>query len=285
MLNMAEHSETKLNRLMRELPEGLVVDAAWLTDKGYPTNLRSYYVSQGILEQPVKRLYRRPYGDMRWEQIVISLQTVLGVPVIVGGRTALTLEGFGHYISERTREIFLYAAKTPPSWLFELKLGVEFKVRNSERLFRNQPIHFGLTNLTHDLRSGKSNSQDPVHASVRRVPWGHWEWPLTLSTPERALLEMIDELPNRESFHIVDTMIDSMQTLSPRRMTKLLTDCRSVKVKRLFFYFASRHDLRWMKSLRPEAFDLGTGKRVLVKGGKLDPRFQITVPEDLDGGT
>ena len=30
--------------------------------------------------------------------------------------------------------------------------------------------------------------------------------------------------------------------------------------------------------------DLGKGKRMLVRGGKLDPKYQITVPEDLDAG-
>ena len=29
--------------------------------------------------------------------------------------------------------------------------------------------------------------------------------------------------------------------------------------------------------------DLGSGKRVLVKGGKLDPQYDITVPADLGG--
>jgi hypothetical protein len=29
--------------------------------------------------------------------------------------------------------------------------------------------------------------------------------------------------------------------------------------------------------------DLGSGKRVLVKGGKLDPHYNITVPSDLGG--
>ena len=28
---------------------------------------------------------------------------------------------------------------------------------------------------------------------------------------------------------------------------------------------------------------LGSGKRMLVKGGKLDPTYLITVPEDLGG--
>jgi len=30
------------------------------------------------------------------------------------------------------------------------------------------------------------------------------------------------------------------------------------------------------------AIDLGGGKRALVPGGKLDPRFQITLPADLN---
>ncbi len=29
--------------------------------------------------------------------------------------------------------------------------------------------------------------------------------------------------------------------------------------------------------------DLGSGKRMLVKGGRLDPATQITVPGDFDG--
>ena len=30
--------------------------------------------------------------------------------------------------------------------------------------------------------------------------------------------------------------------------------------------------------------ELGKGKRMLVRGGKLDSKIQITVPEDLDAG-
>ncbi len=31
------------------------------------------------------------------------------------------------------------------------------------------------------------------------------------------------------------------------------------------------------------AFDLGSGKRVLVKGGKLDKKYRMTVPEEMYG--
>ncbi|MEY9590868.1 hypothetical protein ABIA06_003159 [Bradyrhizobium yuanmingense] len=65
-------------------------------------------------------------------------------------------------------------------------------------------------------------------------------------------------------------------------MQKLLKDCASAKVKRLFFYFADRHNHAWLKRLNKEAVDLGHGKRMLVKGGVLDPTYHITVPGDLD---
>jgi hypothetical protein len=94
---------------------------------------------------------------------------------------------------------------------------------------------------------------------------------------------LLDELPNRESFHQADMLMEGLANLSPRRLAKLLADCRSVKVKRLFFFFADRHPHAWRRQLRAEDFDLGSGKRVLAKGGKLDSRYQITVPEDLDG--
>jgi hypothetical protein len=54
-----------------------------------------------------------------------------------------------------------------------------------------------------------------------------------------------------------------------------------VKVKRLFLFFADRHKHAWFKQLKKDQIDLGAGNRVLVKGGKLDRTYQITVPEDL----
>lgn len=280
---MTKPSDGKLNQLLSQLPEGLLVDATWLREQGYSTALRSHYVSAGWLEQPAPRVYRRPRGTIRWEQVVISLQTLLKQPYLVGGRTSLELQGFSHYLASEVREVHLYGPKPLPSWVRALPLPVRFRQHNSQRLFRNDPITFGLTSLAWDVQTNAGVSNDPIHASAKPLPWGHFEWPLTVSTPERAILEMIDELPKHESFHQVDKFMESLSTLSPRRLTKLLRDCKSVKVKRLFFFFAFRQGHRWRLKLDPKDFDLGTGKRMLVPGGKLDPRFEITVPEDLDG--
>ena len=78
-------------------------------------------------------------------------------------------------------------------------------------------------------------------------------------------------------------LMEGLATLSPKRLQILLADCKSVKVKRLFFFFADRHNHAWLKHLDRAAIDLGSGKRSLVKGGRFDPAYKITVPEDLDG--
>jgi hypothetical protein len=113
--------------------------------------------------------------------------------------------------------------------------------------------------------------------------WGQWDWPLTLSTPERAIFELLDELPNHETFEQVDALFGGLTNLRPDRLQKLLKDCASVKVKRLFFYFADRHTHPWLKRLKKEDVDFGSGKRLLAKSGVLDPTYQIIVPGNLNG--
>ena len=63
--------------------------------------------------------------------------------------------------------------------------------------------------------------------------------------------------------------------------TILSKSCKKIKVTRLFFVFADRHDHAWRKRLDPEEFNLGTGDRALVKGGKIHPRYRIMVPEEF----
>lgn len=279
---MVERKARRLNQLERELPEGLLVDAAWMTRHGVPTNLRSHYVARQRLEQPIRRVYRRPRGSLSWQQAVISLQALLHHPVVVGGRTALELQGYAHYLPQSRKEVHLYGPQRPPSWVFQLPLDVCFVWHNERRLFRSENLVGNLPGLNWKPEATNA-AAEIASASVTVQPWGQWDWPLALSTPERAALELLDELPARESFHQVDELMEGLANLSPRRMQKLLADCRSVKVKRLFFFFADRHDHAWLKHLNKDALDLGKGKRMLVKGGKLDRTYQITVPEDLDG--
>ena len=282
---MAKHTQGKLNRLQSELPEGLLVDAAWLEAKGYSSSLRSQYVSAGWLDQPTRRVYRRSRGPLQWEQVVTSLQVMLHYPLTVGGRTALEGQGYAHYLRGDVREVDLYGPERPPSWLTTLPLDVEFRYHNSRKLFPDDP-----SLPEREGRKPKGERADDPPTSL--MPGGFMvqsggviSWPLRLSSPERAVLELLDELPDHETLHQVDMLMAGMANLSPRRLQTLLATCRSAKVKRLFFFFADRHQHRWLAQLDKPAVDLGVGKRMLVKGGVLDSHYHITVPGDLNGVT
>lgn len=281
---MVEQFASPLNRLQRDLPEGLVVDAAWLEQRGIASNLRAYYVKAGWLEQPVRGVYRKPRGALSWQQVVISLQALLmRAPIIVGGRTALELQGLAHYLTQDTRAVYLHGPGKPPAWLEKLDLPQRFVYRNSATLFRANPIAHGLGGLAWNISEGTARDLSPFRdGDVASFTWGQWDWPLAISRPEQAFLEMLDELPRHESFHQADMIMQGAANFSPRRLQRLLADCRSIKVKRLFFFFADRHRHAWLKHLDKSAIDLGKGKRALVPGGKLDPVYLITVPEDLD---
>lgn len=276
---MTVQSGKKLNRLERELPEGLLVDAAWLEAQGYSRSLRSQYVSAGWLEQPARGVFRRSRGSLSWEQVVISLQAILHLPVSVGGRTALDLQGYAHYLSHSQRVIHLYSDKKLPGWVTKLPTGPKFQYHNRTRFL---PEIDRQTDKVSISASVTDNSKSTQPGALRITRWGQWDWPLVLSTPERAILELIDELPNKETFHLVDVTMEGLVNISPRRMQKLLESATSIKVKRLFFFFADRHHHRWLDHIERKKIDLGKGKRMLVKGGKLDPNYQITVPEDFD---
>jgi hypothetical protein len=280
---MAVQNDGKLNQLERTLPEGLLVDAAWMERHGYSTSLRSQYVAAGWLVQPVRGTYKRPLGELTWQKVIVSLQTLLGHVLLVGGRTALELQGYGHYLaSEGPQVIHLYGPEPPPGWLFKLPLRQEFRFHREGTLFKADPVHKGITSLSWNLPRDRGQSTEGLRSSPYELLWGPSDWPLTLSSPERAYLEMLDELPQHESFEVADRMMEGLTTLRPGRLQRVLADCRSVKVKRLFFYFADRHRHSWLKHLDKDAIDLGTGKRMLVRGGKLDPKYLITVPGDLD---
>jgi hypothetical protein len=278
---MTIHKGGKLNQLERLLPEGLLVDAAWLEKQGYSRALRHQYVSAGWLEQPVRGVYHRQRTISSWEQIVISLQALLGYPVSVGGRSALELQGYAHYLpaSPDIRTIHLYTEKKLPGWLSNLPGNAHFISHNRSRFL--SPIQQDLDALTLD-DSGSSTDLTSLPGELLIMPWGQWKWPLVISSPERAILELMDELPQNESFHQVDMIMEGLVNLRPRRLQGLLEDARSVKVKRLFFFFADRHQHKWLSHLNREKVSLGSGKRVVFKGGKLDPKYHITVPEELN---
>ena len=270
MYTMGVQKYEKLNQLQSVLPEGFPVDSGWLQKRGYSRQLIAKYLRHNWLESPTRGVYRRPTtiaeGDS-WQPVVLSIQTLLVLPITVGGRTALELQGLTHYLSlSDIQEVHLYASKAPPNWIHSLPVKQEFVVHSANLI--KAPASPGLASA---LRG----------ASFIEQRWGMSDWSMLISTPERAILEVIDELPNKESFHQVDVLMEGLSNLRPKYVTNLLSCCRSVKTKRLFLWFADRHRHSWLSEIDISKIDIGSGKRMLVPGGKLDSKYLITVPGEF----
>jgi len=266
---MTQQRQERLKPLLDDLPPGYVADAAWLVARGIDRKSILQYAQRGWLEKLTRGVYRRPDthrdigGAGDWRRLVLSLQRVMDYEVHVGGRTALSLKGFEHYLSlgEAAAPVYLYGVV--PSWLDRLPNAEQFETRTLTL--------FGGT-LT-GVADGRQSS--PSQKQLNE---------LMVAMPERAILEMLNELPNDESFHNADMVFEGLVNLRPRLLGILLKECRSVKVKRLFFVFADQHNHAWRQYLDPDDFDLGSGPRALVEGGRLHPRYNITVPPELIDG-
>lgn len=274
----------KLNSLQHLLPEGLVVSAAWLEDRGYSSALRGKYVANGWLEQPARGIYTRPGAKTKWQHLVISMQSLMRQPIAVGGLSALELQGYGHYVSLGTgHRVYLYTEARLAKWVHEVDPSLRFEQRNAHRLFKESNIEHAVTDLPDLMVSADHTETSHVSGGLRQFAWGDRDWPMIISSPERATLEFLDEVPNKQSFEHAADLFTGLADLSPRRLQKLLERCDSVKVTRLFLWFAERYEHAWLKHLDVAAFDVGRGKRVIAKSGRLDSKYQITVPENLNG--
>ncbi len=284
MLNMVEQRKDKLNPLQRLLPPGLLASAAWLREHDYPTNLVAYYVSRGWLESPARGVYRVPGPPLKWQSVVASLQLIEGSYAHVGGRTAIVQRGLGHYARlSGAEKISLYSPETLPPWVNKLGIPESFENCN-DAAFAELRVHRDEKGVLH--RFGKR--EEPIAADALgelglvEIKWGTFDWPLIFSGEERAILELLQNVPERESIYEAYVLLQGLVNLQPERVSTLLRACHSIKAKRLFLALAARLNHAWSKYLDLKGVDLGNGKRSLFPRGKLDSKYQITLPADLD---
>ena len=80
------------------------------------------------------------------------------------------------------------------------------------------------------------------------------------------------------AYEHANLVFEGLGTLRADVVQSLLEQCASVKIKRLFLHFAEKHNHAWFKVLNLSKVSLGSGKRALIAGGRLDPKYLITVP-------
>lgn len=270
---MTHQKTPRLKPLLDKVPPGFLVDAAWLKKQGGIDSKSIHeYVERGWLERIVRGVYRRPFPvrahkptDADWQIPLLSLQWVMDKNVHLGGESALELAGYAHYLSFGNRPC-VHCYGDVPSWLKRLPVKTQFMV-HSLALFGNDPI--GIMDETPDMQS-----------NMQMVDV--WRWPLKTSSPERAILEALNEIaPNNTGFDKLSKIFESLTSLRPELLIQLLKVCQSVKVRRLFFVLADYHQHAWRKHIDTSSIDFGSGPRALIKGGRLHPIYRISVPTDF----
>ena len=285
---MSVQFQSKLNVLQTLLPEGRLVPTSWLEARGYSRSLLAGYAKRGWLESPARGVYRRPGPRLKWQHVLTSLARVLDPPPHVGGLTALELRGYAHFLKPRgLAQVDVYLDAALPGWVAHLGLAERFVAhRNTLFSFADSPVTGALHEPSPPAYTFAPQPFAKETHGVASEPWGAWDEPLPVALPERAMLEFLDAVPARQTLEHAALLMQGLHDLGSQRVLALLAACRSVKVKRLFLALAARQDFQWVKPVLVAAdrgeVELGRGKRSLVKGGRLDPKYQITVPDVSD---
>jgi hypothetical protein len=256
---MVTESKTKINRLINQWTAGTSGTTSYLVDSGFSRDLLVKYKNSGWLEPFGRGAYIRSGDKVDWPGALYTLQNQLSLPVHVGGKTALQLKGYAHYLPAKQNKVFLYGPRGMilPVWFKGDRFDVNFVVTRTN-LF---PM---------DSREGFTDFKER-------------DFSVRMAAPERAAMEMLHLVPKEIGFDEAQLIMENLVTLRPDVVQGLLAACRSVKVKRLFLYMAERQEHPWLSKLDLSKIDLGKGKRMIIPNGRFDAKYQITVPATREG--
>ncbi|MFC1569113.1 type IV toxin-antitoxin system AbiEi family antitoxin domain-containing protein [bacterium] len=258
---MRTEKKTKINQLINNWPRGTVMTQIYLTGKGYNSNLMRRY----RLGQWVRSIGSGAYAifddKIDWQGGLYALQQQLNLDVHVGGRSAVELLGGAHYMHFDQGAVHLYAQpKTVlPKWFLQSEWNRQILLQKTNSL--------------------------PFAMSDSFTTMKHRDFTIRISSLERAILELLVLVPEKQGFDEAVKIMDNMMNLRPRLLQKMLEKCNSIKVKRLFLYMAEKNNMSWIEHIHLNRISLGTGKRRIVKNGVLDKKYLITVPRgESDNG-
>ncbi len=249
-------NKTKINHVMTHLPSSKVLTSAWLFTEGVTPQLNRWYVQSGWFKRIGQGAYSVVGQSVSYFDALCALQQQLKSPVHVGGKTALQLLNMSHFVPlGGLREILLFGegVKELPRWLTTSK---QWPVRFT--LCRSKLFH-----ETVDLSTLIQRDFESV--------------PVQLSCPERAIMELLEHVPQKEALEEALLLMENLVFLRSTIVQSLLENCTSIKVKRLFLYLAKRCQHTWFNDLDLSSVELGKGKRVIGQGGHYNAEYKISL--------
>lgn len=256
MDNPTEINQTKISKLVQGSPKGLVLLSSWLVSKGYPYELQQRYRKGGWLKSIGKGATLKSGDPLLLSGAIAALQSQANINIHKGGRSALELQGNTHYLQLSSPEATLFApGRTElPRWFTGNKWDSNYNV-------------FKICVLNDD--------------KLGLTTYWDGEIEMNISNLTRAMLECLALAPNEFSLTEAFELMEGLSTLRPKQVQELLENCKSIKVKRLFLYFAERAGHSWFKYIDQTKIDLGSGNRSLTSNGALVSQYKLVLPKEL----
>ena len=252
----------KLNSMIHQTSSGSILVQPWLSSQKVSPQLAAKYVSNGWLTKLAPGVYYRPGRHPEWADAVYCLTNQLKSKVHVAGISSLQIQGISHYLSFSQEYVWLSTPdrSTIPKW------------------FKDLPKEIGIK----DWQFVKTIPRQKPGNLITETEIG--STPIRISCPELAAFELLSTVPNRTSFEYGAEIFQLLTNLSPKKVQAILEESRSVQTNRLFLFLTDFYAHPWFRRLDQSRINLGSGKRQIVKNGKFDSQYKITIPNQFVNG-
>jgi Transcriptional regulator, AbiEi antitoxin, Type IV TA system/Transcriptional regulator, AbiEi antitoxin N-terminal domain len=227
---VATTKRTKLNTLYSATAPGAPLTSEDLAALGISADLAVHYVRAGWLVRLARGVFSRANDMLALHPSLVLLQRRIE-GLHVGGKSALDWYGVRQYLSQQPLlHLYGWDAGRLPDW-FTQRFPAEY---HRKRLFDEQP-----------------------GAQLHVAPFEQRSDAPRVSSPERALLEVLSDVGVRQPLQEARELAESSYSLRADMLRELLKRCTSVKTVRLCLHFGRELSLPWAAKLTPA--DLPTG--------------------------
>lgn len=208
--------------------------SAWLQERGFSAKQVARLAQGGWLQRLGHGVYILPGDQLNRDASLAQLATLIP-GVHVAGKTALAWRGVRHNLAVR-EQLILWGDKpaTLPGW-FTTVFPADYQA-------------------THLFDEGLS-----ANVGVAPLPGGRAEVPV--STPERALLELLSDVGKGQELEEARHLLESVRSLRLPVLGELLSHLKRIKVARLAHLLAEELELSWADLARQHSERLGGGRR------------------------
>ena len=232
------------------MTDNSIVTSAYLSSLGFSYNSLFGYKKSGWIDEFGRGAYCKHGQNPPLEAALSALHLQLKKPIRLGGRSALAQRGFLHFVPSRETSATIYANRgvVLPAW---------FKSKFSES------VQLSATTFL------------PPSIGISEAPVNGFQ--ILLSDPERAILELLEQVPRTVQLNECYQILELMVNLRPKLLHDLLEHCSSVKTKRLFLLLAKDLNHQWYEMFDTKSINLGSGCRVIDNDGSFNADFNIIV--------